>query len=80
MPDNGPFWTVVFAYVVEYQFMFALGMLIAEWRRNSSFGLGGVATATALAVATVLLLGARAALGFSARPAYLVEASRPARS
>ena len=68
----GPFTAIVRAYLVDFQFMFVLGMVIAGWHAR------GIRIDARLAragfwVAILLLLSARALLGFTAHSALLIE-------
>ena len=68
----GPFAAIARAYLVDFQFMFVLGMVIAAWHAR------GVRIDVRLAragllLAVLLLLSARVLLGFTARSALLIE-------
>lgn len=72
LPTDGPFWSVVFAYLVDYQLMFVLGMFVGTWRAR--LRISTASAASGLAAAAAALLGARALFGFSARLSIIIEA------
>jgi len=68
----GPFTAIVRAYLVEFQFMFVLGMVIAAWHARG-MRIDARLARVGLVVAILLLLSARALFGFTAHSALLIE-------
>jgi peptidoglycan/LPS O-acetylase OafA/YrhL len=75
LPGEGLLAQVVYAFLVDYQFMFVLGMLIAEIGVGRRTRIAPAAAAACLMAAVMALLSARALFGFLARPALLIEAA-----
>jgi peptidoglycan/LPS O-acetylase OafA/YrhL len=68
----GPFAAIARAYLVDYQFMFVFGMVVAAWhargvRIDARLARGG------FVVALLALMSARALFGFNARSTFLIE-------
>jgi peptidoglycan/LPS O-acetylase OafA/YrhL len=70
---GGMFSLIFGLHVVDYQFMFTVGMLAAEWHSRRSLNIRPGAAVVGLIVAVAMVLNARAVFGFFDKWALLVE-------
>jgi peptidoglycan/LPS O-acetylase OafA/YrhL len=68
----GPFAAIARAYLVDFQFMFVLGMVVAVWHARG-MRIDARLARVGFLVAVLALMSARALFGFNARSTFLIE-------
>jgi peptidoglycan/LPS O-acetylase OafA/YrhL len=73
VPSDTPFGFYLRSFLIDYQFMFLLGMLMAELSRRGMLDMGLLTARIGVALSLAGMLAARPTFGYASRWAILVE-------